>query len=118
MMMMPKLNKALIASGLIYTVSNGDDLVKSLSKIGKDGPDNEMTVQDWRNIGTAIQLVIGGANAAKSNKAAKQLKAAGKNDKVVDVVVKDRQTGKKKTLRFGDKTDVQKIKQATIRSVK
>lgn len=108
----PKINKALIAGGLLAGVSNAGEITKSLSKIGKDGPENEMNVNDWRNIATALQLVLGGANAVKNHRAVKQIQKAGKTTDMVDVVVKNKQTGEKKTLRFGDKEDVVKLRAA------
>lgn len=107
----PKVSKALAVSGLLVGVSNGDEILKSLSKIGKDGPENEMTVEDWRNIGLGIQLILGGANVAKNSKTVKNLNARGKSD-MVDVLVVDKATGKKTTLRFGHKSDVDALKNA------
>lgn len=107
----PKVSKALIASGVLAGIANGDDIIKSLSKIGKDGPENEMTVQDWRNIANGIELIIGGTNAVKNAKTVKKLNQKGKTD-MVDVVVKDKTTGDKKTLRFADKADIDALKNA------
>lgn len=107
----PKLGKAALASGVLATVANADDIMKSLSKVGKDGPENEMTVQDWRNISTLIQLTLGGANAYKNTKAVENLRKQGKTE-MVDMFVKNKSTGETKTLRFSGKKDVEALRQA------
>lgn len=110
----PKVSKYLMGAGVLATVANGDEIIKSFSKIGKDGPENEMNMQDWRNIGVGIQLILGGANAAKNVKAAKKATAAKAASETghVDVRVRDGASGQEKTLRFGGKKDVEKLKAA------
>lgn len=110
--MTPKISKYLMASGILMTVADGPDIMASLNKIGKDGPENEMTVQDWRNIANGLQLILGGSNAIKNTKTVKNLNARGKRTDMVDVLVTDKATGKQKTLRFGDKKDVEALKKA------
>ncbi len=110
----PKVSKYLMGAGVLATVANGDEIIKSFSKIGKDGPENEMNMQDWRNIGVGIQLILGGANAAKNVKASKKATAAKAASETghVDVRVRDGASGQEKTLRFGGKKDVETLKAA------
>lgn len=110
----PKVNKMLMASGLLAGLANSDEIIKSFSKIGKDGPENEMNMQDWRNIGVALQLIIGGSNAAKNVNAAKKANAAKAASQTghVDVRVRDSSSGSEKTLRFGGKKDVEALRNA------
>lgn len=110
----PKMNKLLLGSGILAGLSNADEIIKSFNKIGKDGPENEMNMQDWRNIGTAIQLILGGANAGRNIHAAKKAKAArdASGTGHMDVRVKDSSTGETKVLRFGGKKDVEALKNA------
>lgn len=110
----PKVNKILLGSGILAGLSNADEIIKSFSKIGKDGPENEMNMQDWRNIGTALQLILGGANAGRNIHASKKAKAAKAASETghMDVRVKDSSTGKEKVLRFGGKKDVEALRSA------
>lgn len=109
----PKVTKYLTAAGLLAGVANSGEIIHSFSKIGKDGPENEMNMQDWRNIGTGIQLILGEANAYRNVKAAKKVGAAKLASETghVDVRVKDK-SGQGKVLRFGGKKDVKALKAA------
>jgi len=111
----PKVNKILLGSGILAGVSNADEIIKSFSKIGKDGPENEMNIQDWRNVGVALQLILGGASAGRNVYAAKKAKIAKEASKTshIDVRVKDTTTGEHKTLRFGGKNDTAALRKAT-----
>lgn len=110
----PKINKVLLGSGLLAGLSNADEITKSFSKIGKSGPENELSMQDYRNISTAIQLILGGSNAIKNAKAVKKFNAAKEAGKTnhVDVRVKNNDTGEQKVFRFVGSDDVSKIRNA------
>lgn len=101
----PKIGKVLAISGVLATVANGDEILKSLSKIGKDGPENEMNARDWRNVLVCLQLCLSGRNALKSAQAVKQVRGAGTDPKFRTVRVVDKETGDVKHLFFGNKTN-------------
>lgn len=109
----PKVNKILLGSGILIGLSNADEIIKSFSKIGKDGPENEMNMQDWRNIGLGVQLILGGANAYRNVRAGKKLRAAKEASVTnhMDVKVKDA-SGAEKVLRFGGAKDVAALRNA------
>lgn len=109
----PKVNKILLGSGILIGLSNADEIIKSFSKIGKDGPENEMNMQDWRNIGLGVQLILGGANAYRNVKAGKRMRAAKEASVTshMDVKVKDA-SGAEKVLRFGGAKDVAALRNA------
>lgn len=110
----PKISKALFASGVLTGVSNADEIVKSFSKIGKSGPENDMSMSDWRNIGLGIQLLLGGANMAKNARAAKKFQAAKEASKTnhVDVKVRNTSTGDEQVMRFLGPKDTAKLNKA------
>lgn len=109
----PKVNKILLGSGILIGLSNADEIIKSFSKIGKDGPENEMNMQDWRNIGLGVQLILGGANAYRNVRAGKRMRAAKEASVTshMDVKVKDA-SGAEKVLRFGGAKDVAALRNA------
>lgn len=106
----PKLSKLALAAGAAGVLSNAGEYIKSLSKIGKSGPQNEMTVQDWRNIGTLITLALGGSNVYRTARAAKQARN-GFSTSAVRVHVTNK-NGENKTLLFTGKKDVEALKKA------
>lgn len=106
----PKLGKVALAAGAAGVLSNAGEYTKSLSKIGKPGPENEMTVQDWRNIGTLITLALGGSNVYRTARAAKQARN-GFSTSAVRVHVTNK-NGENKTLLFTGKKDVEALKKA------
>lgn len=108
----PKINKFLMGAIAAGAIANGPDILRSLSKINKSGVENEMNVQDWKNIASALQLVLGVTKGIKSIKAQKRVRAAGSTN-MLDVRVKDAVTGKVKTLRFANKEDVKALRAAT-----
>ena len=82
----------------------------SLSKLGKDGKENEFTVQDFRNIADGISLLIQGKRGLSNIKSQKQ---AVKNAQIKDTVdVKVKQNGSDKVLRFSDENIVKKLREA------
>ena len=106
----PKLGKVALAAGAAGVLSNAGEYTKSLNKIGKPGPENEMTVQDWRNIGTLITLALGGSNVYRTTRAAKQARN-GFSTSAVRVHVTNK-NGENKTLLFTGKKDVEALKKA------
>lgn len=110
----PKIKKlygALGAAAIGMSVANYEDIKESLDKIGKKGPENELNLHDYRNIITGIQAVLSVKNAAKSINASRLIRKHGAVDGV-DVKVQDN-NGNIKTLRFVNKADVKKLKEAT-----
>lgn len=110
----PKIKKlygALGAAAIGMSVANYEDIKESLDKIGKKGPENELNLHDYRNIITGIQAVLSVKNAAKSINASRLIRKHGAVDGV-DVKVQD-SNGNLKTLRFVNKADVKKLKEAT-----
>ena len=82
----------------------------SLSKIGKDGKENEFTVDDFRNIADGISLLMQGKRGISNWQGQKQ---AVKNATIADTVdVRVKQNGAEKILRFSDKAIVDKLKAA------
>lgn len=108
----PKLSKLVMAASAVSVISNGDEILKSISKIGKDGPENEMTVQDFRNIAIAIQLALGAKNAYKNKKAIAKVRKAGETN-FIDVRTKRNSTNTEEILRFGGKKDVEALRNAS-----
>nr|DAU84777.1 MAG TPA: hypothetical protein [Caudoviricetes sp.] len=108
----PKLGKAVLAASAVSALSNSDEILKSIGKIGKDGPENEMNVQDWRNVSIAIQLALGSRNAFKNRKAIAKVRKAGETN-FIDAKVKQNSTNTEKILRFGGKEDVEALRNAT-----
>lgn len=102
---------ALGAAAIGMSVANYKDIKESLDKIGKKGPENELNLHDYRNIITGIQAVLSVKNAAKSINASRLIRKHGAVDGV-DVKVQD-SNGNIKTLRFVNKADVKKLKEAT-----
>lgn len=107
----PKINTVIKGAATTGLIANTPEIIKSLSKIGKDGVENEMNVQDWRNIATALQFILGTTKAIKTKKAQQRVQAAGKTNNV-DVRVRDTQTGNTKVLRFANENDVKAIREA------
>lgn len=107
----PKLSKLVLAASAVSAISNGDEILKSISKIGKDGPENEMTVQDWRNISMAVQLALGAKNIRKNAKAVDNVRRAGTTN-VMDVRLRQIGTNKEKVFRFGGSQDVEALRNA------
>ena len=82
----------------------------SLSKIGKDGKENEFTVDDFRNIADGISLLMQGKRGISNWQGQKQ---SVKNATMADTVdVRVKQNGTEKILRFSDKAIVDKLKAA------
>lgn len=102
---------ALGAAAIGMSVANYKDIKESIDKIGKKGPENELNLHDYRNIITGIQAVLSVKNAAKSINASRLIRKHGAVDGV-DVKVQDN-NGNIKTLRFVNKADVKKLKEAT-----
>lgn len=102
---------ALGAAAVGMSIANYKDIKESLDKIGKKGPENELNLHDYRNIITGIQAILSVKNAAKSINASRLIRKHGAVDGV-DVKVQD-SNGNLKTLRFVNKADVKKLKEAT-----
>lgn len=77
----------------------GSAIIKSFEKIGKEGPENELTSQDFKNILSGLNMVIqGGKGLSSAYSKSKATKMAEMPD---NVDVKVTQNGKTKILRFG-----------------
>lgn len=82
-------------------------IIKSFEKIGKEGPENELTAQDFKNILSGLNMVIqGGKGLSSAYSKRKAAKAAEMPD---NVDVKVTQNGQTKILRFGG-DEAKKIK--------
>lgn len=111
----PKLRNT-IAVGLTGAglAGNGQAILDSLDKlinIGQGGNENKLTVDDWRNISFAIQLVIGGSSvAAKSFKNSRLKKQTTEN---VAVRARNEQTNQEQIIIYTGEADKAALRRAT-----
>lgn len=109
----PKITPILMGAAATGALANAQPILHSFSKIGKNGPENEMSMQDWRNIATGLQLILGGAQAARSYRAIHKVrKLEGQNNGYMDVRVTDK-NGNRKILRFAGEKDVEALRKAS-----
>lgn len=104
----PKVLTALSTGRMLAGLGeSGSAIIKSFEKIGKEGPDNELTAQDFKNILSGLNMVIqGGKGLSSAHSKSKATKAAEMPD---NVDVKVTQNGQTKILRFGG-DEAKKIK--------
>lgn len=108
----PKVSNALIAAGVLQTVTNGEAIINSFRKFGKDGPENEMTIEDWRNIANGIQLILGGTNAIKNASTVRHLSGKTTQPDKVEVRVKSKANGEEKIYQFLNEKDITALRAA------
>lgn len=77
----------------------GSAIIKSFEKVGKEGPENELTAQDFKNILSGLNMVIQGGKGLSS--AYSKSKATKMSEMPNNVDVKVTQNGQTKILRFG-----------------
>lgn len=111
----PKLRNT-IAAGLVGAglAGNGQAILDSLDKlisIGQGGNENKMTVDDWRNISFAIQLVVGGSGVAVKNFRKSKLKK--QTTENVAVKARNQETGDEKFIIYTGEEDKAALRRAT-----
>lgn len=76
----------------------GEGIIQSFEKIGKEGKENELTSQDFKNILSGLNMIIQGGKGLSSSYSKSKAKKAAEMPDNVDVKVK--QNGQTKILRF------------------
>lgn len=108
----PRISGVINTLAVAGAVANAPAILHSLSKINQGGPENEMTVEDWRNVGMAVQLTLQYVSGKRTKNASEALmRKAAPEKEMVDVLVEGKD-GAKKLLRFTHENDVAAIKAA------
>lgn len=92
---------------------NYKTLLNTWDKIGKDGAENDLTIEDYRNIITGLQLVLGTIKNAKSISATNKAYEIARNtkNKHIDLEVVN-PSGKKEVVRFTDPDNIRALRDA------
>lgn len=113
----PKISKwipiAMIGAAGYGSYLNRESLMSTWSKLGKDGAENDLTTEDYRNIITGLQLVLGSAKSVQSARAKNKAYEIAKNtkNKHIDLEVVN-PSGKKEVVRFTDPDNIRALRDA------